>query len=128
MFSVDCQLFLQCNEVLVGFQVRVGLSQGEEGSQGLGQCVFDLCPLFYASLKRCRLLARPDDLIECLPFVGGIALDGLDQVGNQVMTPLELHINGAPAVFDLISGADETIVKDHDKNAQNDEADNNDHH
>ena len=53
-----CQFFLQSDEVLVGFQVRVGLRQGEEGSQGLGQCIFDLCPLFDASLKGCRLLAR----------------------------------------------------------------------
>ena len=42
--------------------------------------------------------------------MAGVALDGLDQVGNQVMAALQLHVDLRPRVFHLVAPSDELVV------------------
>ena len=108
------QLGLQLQEVLVRLEVRVGLGEREQPAQGLGQHVLLLGQLAGrgAGLLRVdRALARGDDGLERGPLVRGVALDGLDQVGDQVVTPRELDVDLRPGRLDLVALPDELVER-----------------
>ena len=48
--------------------------------------------------------------VERLALVGGVALDGLDEVGDQVEAALELNVDLRPGVLDLVAPADQAVV------------------
>ena len=104
------QLLLQGEEVLVGLEVGVGLAQGEQLAQRAGELVAGL------GLAGGRVgcgdggVAGLHDGVERLLLVGGVALDGLDEVGDEVDAPLELHVDLRPRVLDLVAQPDETVV------------------
>jgi hypothetical protein len=43
--------------------------------------------------------------------MGSIDFYGLNQVGNQIMPPFELHINRVPGILHFIAAANEPIIK-----------------
>jgi hypothetical protein len=57
-----------------------------------GQHVFGLGLLLHVR-RGDGLLAGLDDGFERFAFVGGVALDRFDEVWNQVVTALELHVD-----------------------------------
>ena len=46
---------------------------------------------------------RRGDRLERLPLVGGVALDGLDQVGDQVVPPGQLDVDLPPGLLDEVA-------------------------
>jgi len=67
---------------------------------------------------RDRAGPRLGDLVEDAALVGGVALDGLDQVGNQVMAALELDVDVRKRLLDPLPECDQPVVgereEDHD--------------
>ncbi len=55
-----------------------------------------------------------------LALVGGVALDGLDEVRDQVVAPLELDVDLRPGVLDAVPQADEAVVGQDDVQADDD--------
>ena len=53
--------------------------------------------------------------------MGGVALDGLDEVGDEVDAALELDVDLRPRVLDLVAPADQAVVR-------GDEVDRHEHH
>ena len=51
--------------------------------------------------------------VERLLLVLGVALDGLDQVGDQVVTALQLRIDVLPGVIDAVTLGDHVVVDAH---------------
>ena len=54
-----------------------------------------------------------DDPLEGLPFELHLALDGLDEVGDQVVAPLELHVDLAERVGHLVAQAHQAVEREH---------------
>jgi hypothetical protein len=55
--------------------------------------------------------------------MAGMALDRLDQIGNQVIAPLELHVDLALGVVDLIPPSREPVVDEHRDDQHHDDHD-----
>ena len=60
--------------------------------------------------KRGRLGPRFHYCLQGLGFMGCIAFDSLNQVGNQIVTALQLHIDLRPAVGLLVAESHEAVV------------------
>ena len=56
-------------------------------------------------------VACSDDGFEGLGLVLGVALDGLDEVGDQIVPPSELHVDLRPVVVDRRRERDEAVVR-----------------
>ena len=68
-------------------------------------------------------VAGLDDGLEGLPLVGGVALHRLDQVGDEVVAALELHVDLGPGVLDPVPQLDQAVVHDDDdEHDQDDDA------
>src|SRR4051812_7399805 len=102
------QLLLQVQKVLVRLQVRIGLGQGEDRLQRAAQHVLGLGLLLWRAGRHGRV-AGCDHRLEGLALVGGVALDGLDQVRDEVVAPLELHVDLRPGVLHLVPQLDEAV-------------------
>ncbi|MPN24391.1 hypothetical protein SDC9_171789 [bioreactor metagenome] len=64
---------------------------------------------------RCGI-ARGDDGFERVTLVFEVTLRGLDQIRNQVVAPLELHVNLRVGVFETVAQPDEFVVQaDHEQ-------------
>ncbi len=57
-----------------------------------------------------RTAARLDHLLERLPLVLRVALDGFDQIADQIMASLELHLDVGPCRLRAIAQPDEAVV------------------
>ena len=57
-----------------------------------------------------RLGAQFGNVAEQAVLVGGIALDGFDQVGDQIGAAAQLHVDAAPALRHEVLVADQAIV------------------
>ena len=72
-----------------------------------------------------------DDRFERRLLVGGVALDRLDQVRDQVVPALELHADLRPRVVDPVPQPDEAVVPgdehEHDQDDDHDDDDYCDH-
>ena len=103
------QLFLQRQHVLVGFQVGITLGQGEQPAQRPR----DL-PLRRAETRHRRrvarargrlllgghrLVPRTNHRIERLALMAHVALGDFDEIGDQVVSPLELHVDLAEGIL-----------------------------
>ena len=86
--------------------------------------------------SRLRRALRPDrrgarlrDRLEGAALVGRVALDRLDEVRDQVVAPLELHLDLRPRVVDPVALLDEAVVqRDHVDHEQHDDDENADQH
>src|SRR5713101_3223311 len=111
---------LQLEEALVRLEVGIRLGEREELAQRPRQLVLGL----RARLRRLRRHGRAagaDDLVERGPLVRGVALDGLDQVGNQVRPALELDVDVRPRLLGPLAQADELVVRDDNGDDETDE-------
>src|SRR5262245_44810791 len=86
------QRSLEITEGLIRLEVGIGLGEREELAQGAGQLVLGLGARL-GRLRRHRRAARADDLVERAPLVRCVALDGLDQMGTQLVAPLGLPVD-----------------------------------
>ncbi len=75
--------------------------------------MFSACDLRGRALRRDRGVARLHHRLERAALVAGIALHGLDQVGNEVVTLLELHVDVGERLVDPLPHGDQPVV-DHD--------------
>src|SRR6266508_1133445 len=114
------QLLLQRQEALVGLEVRVGLRHRKQALQGAAQHVLGR-RLAGGSLRVDRPRPRLGDRLQRAPLMGGVALDGLDQVGDQVVTALELHVDLAPRVVDMVPPPNQAVVDQHGHDQQHDD-------
>ncbi len=104
------QLPLQLEEVPVGPQVGVGLGHGEELLQAVDQEVLDRRLLLGGTGRGDGLAPGPDDRLEGVPLVCGVALHGGDQVGDQVVPAAQLGVHGGPRVVDQLALQGEAVV------------------
>jgi hypothetical protein len=58
--------------------------------------------------------------------VGGVALHGLDQVRDEVVAPLQLHVDLRPRALDLVPQLDQAVVHDDTDDPDQDHQDNQD--
>src|SRR5712692_817169 len=86
---------LELREALVRLEVGVRLGQREELAEGAGQRVLRLRARL-GGLRGHGGAPRAHDRVERPPLVGGIALDGLDEVRDEVGAALELHVDVRP--------------------------------
>ena len=126
------ELFLKLHEVLVRLQVRVALREREQLAQRAGEHVLGLGLIVYARGVD-RLLTGLDDRLERLPLVGGVALDRVHEVGDQVVATLELDVDVRPGLLggdllalDAVVDADDEQRHD-DHHGKNDEGGDHDH-
>src|SRR5206468_716250 len=115
------ELLLEVLEVLRRAQRRVSLCDGEEATERRGERVLGL-GLLLDSLRVLRRRARCGYLLEDAALMARVSLDRLDQVRNQVVPALQLHIDLRPRVFRPVAEPDETVVEHDD-----DEPDQQDH-
>src|SRR3954447_822973 len=123
------QLFLQIQEVLIRLEVGVVLRQREPLAQGTGEHVLGLCLLRGAGLLRLdRAVAGLHDFLERLALVGGVALDRLDEVRDQIVATLELHSDLRPRRIDPVPQPDDAVVgQDEEQHRQHDDGQDHDH-
>src|SRR5207245_8975536 len=73
-----------------------------------------------------RAVACIDDAFERVLLVRGVAFHGLDEIGNQVVATLELHVDVRPGVVALNFNAHQGVVHaDEEDNEQYQDAQNN---
>ena len=59
--------------------------------------------------------------------MGGVALHGLNQIGNQVQAALELHVDLRPRVVNAIAQLNEVVVHENERDGHdNDQSDDHD--
>jgi len=103
---------LKLLEILVGLEVRIGLRECEHLAERAGQHVLR-CRLLGRALGSDRGVPRLHHRLQRAALVGGVSLYRLDQVGDQVVAQLELHIDVGERLADPLPHGDELVV-DHD--------------
>ena len=68
-----------------------------------------------------RLLAGLDDSLERVALVARVALDRLDQVGNKIVTALQLHVDPAPTILGTDAEPNQTVVHDDEQKPEHDD-------
>ncbi len=106
------QLVLQGHEVLVGLEVRVGLDDREQPAEGLAEHVLALGLLGGRLPRRHRGRAGLDDVLEGAALVGGVPLDRLDQVADQVVPAGQLDVDLSPGLLHQVAQLDQAVVGD----------------
>jgi len=117
---------LERGEALNGAELRVGLGESEEAFKRASEHVFRHGLVGGAGGGH-SAVARVDDGFESALFVGGITLHGFDEIGDEIVAALELHIDVRPGVVASDLQPDQAVVhrdgEDHQENedSQNDE-------
>src|SRR6185437_11865516 len=112
---------LELRKAFDGTQLRIGFGKREDLPQGGAKHSFGLA-LRGGTGGRHGLIARGDDAFEGALLVAGIAFDGFDEVGDEVVAALELYIYIGPGVVALDLEAHQPVVdrddgdRDHDDN------------
>src|SRR5690625_1095776 len=123
------EFILQRTEVLVGAQLRVGFGHGEETTERPAHLVGSLCRFSdRTGIHHC--LSRTVDGVEYLTLVRRITLHRLDDVGNEVVSTLQLHIDLTPRVFIAVLEGDDAVVdrnRNYGQNGQNHQDDDRSH-
>jgi len=104
---------LQGQEVLVCLQVRVALSHSQQPGEGPTECTlrFGLRSRALTDRLDCHV-AGVRDRLQGLPLVRGVALNGLYQVGDEIMPSLQLYVNLRPGVPHLVAQPHEAVVRE----------------
>lgn len=91
------EFLLQLQEVLIGFEIWIGFERGDEASGSLSQLILDLGSLGRPLvLVGDGLVAQVGDFFEHTFLVLCVALDRLDQVGDEIMASLEFRVDVRP--------------------------------
>ena len=69
---------------------------------------------------------RIDDLAQHLLLLLGVALHGLDQIGNEVVALLQLHVDIGEGLVGVLPQRDEAVVDADHQHRQNDDDDEDD--
>src|SRR5438067_1654716 len=104
------QLLLKVQEVLVGLEVGIRLGQREERLQRAADHVLGL-RLLCGALRAHGHVPGLDHGFEGLTLVGGVALDGLDEVRDQVVAALQLHVDLRPRIVDSVAQPDQPVER-----------------
>jgi hypothetical protein len=104
------ELLLQVAHVLRRLEVGIPLHHDEQLAQRSGQETFRRCGLLDASAAGHGLRTGVDHRLQRVLLERHRALDGVDEVGDQVVPPLELHVNLLPGVHRLVLEGDEAVV------------------
>ena len=112
------QLPLQLQEVRVALQIRVRLDTDDQVADRTGQGRLDVSPLLarQAALGLGQLLSlttQPGDVLQRVALVGRVRPDRLDQVRDQLVTPVELDVDLPPGLLDQVPGLHEAVVGAH---------------
>ena len=114
------QFLHQAQHGRVRFEVGIRLGEREQAAERAGERAFGAGEFLHrggiAGIGggacvggRCGI-ARGDDGFERAAFVFEVTLRGLDQIRNQVVAPLELHVNLRVGVFETVAQRDEFVV------------------
>ncbi|MPL95125.1 hypothetical protein SDC9_41291 [bioreactor metagenome] len=106
------ELFLEGEEILVGLQVGVVFRHGQKGLERPGELVLQRGGFFHRGGGE-GSTPQGGDPFEYLPFMSSVGLHRLHQVGDEVVPPLELHVDLAPAVIGVGLPADKGVVDVH---------------
>ncbi len=98
VFRVD-KLTLELQEVLAGLQLRIRFGYGKDAFQRFLHHVLGFTR-FGGALGAQRGGTRLGDTLKHFPLVGGVALDGVDEVRDEVRAALELDGDVAPRLVD----------------------------
>jgi len=121
------ELIVEVRKALVREELGVVLGHREEGPQALGQAAFFSREPIRARLgQRGRPGARHP--LEDVALVLGVALNHLDEVGQQVVSQLELDIDPAPRLVRAVLIADEPVVRVHEPHESETEGPDRDRH
>lgn len=112
------QLRLQVEEVGGRLEVGIGLAHSEERLEGAGEHVLGLSARFgrrgdHGGGACLRNRLERTALVRC------VALDGLDEVGDEVEPALQLHVDLRPRIVDAIAHAHEVVVHADEGNGEN---------
>src|ERR1700693_4685768 len=89
------QRTLQLSEFLGSFQLRIILRHRKQALQRASKLIFSHS-LVSGRGRLHGLRSEFSDVLKRPLFVGGVTLNRLDQVRNEVVTPFELHVNIGP--------------------------------
>lgn len=103
---------LQLKEILVGLEIRVGLRDCEQAFQRIREHVFGLRLVRSGTRLHSSSTGR-GHFFKHAGFVRSIAFDRIDEIRNQIIAALELHVDIAPGFADAVAESDET-VEEHD--------------
>src|SRR5258705_5073985 len=118
------QLARQLLEVGVGLEVRIGLGQRDQSAERAAQLVFGSGDLS-RSLRRHRGVAGLDNVVEHAALVRGVALHGLQQIRDQIVALLELHVDVGKGLADALTERDQAVIgRKREKHENDDNADN----
>ena len=107
---------LEREEILVCLQIGIGFGDGHQSRQRAAQFAFG----FYfvgGEGDAGGFGAGVDDGFERTFFVGGVAFDRTDQIGNEVVAALELDVDLRPGIFDRLTKANQRVVSSHQPKA-----------
>jgi hypothetical protein len=103
------EFVLEGKEILIGFEVRVSLRDGQQPGKRAGQFTFSFDPIRgYRGTGRFR--ASVHHGFEGALFVRGISLNGVYQVGDEVMPALELNVNLRPRIPHTLAQPDQPVI------------------
>src|SRR5690606_17678929 len=100
----------QLQEVLVGLEVGIGLSESKKATERLRQDVLLRGLLCRRGSRGRGGGSRLGDSLKGLAFVFGVALDGLDQVGDEIVATLQLDVDLAPRLLHEVAQANQAVV------------------
>src|SRR6185369_4129214 len=119
------------HHVLVGLEVRIGLGYREQPAQGRGQLVLGAGQLLHCSWiagvglgggqAADRSTSRSYDGFEGFALVLHVAFGSLNQIRDQVVASLQLHIDLRERVLVAVPGRYQSVV---DANEKEDDRDN----
>ena len=127
------QFLGELHHVLIRLQVGILLADHHQAAQRAAQAGFRGRQIFHRSgiagiggggfRRGVGDVARGGDGFQRAALVRHVALGRLDQIRNQVVAALELHVNLRVGVFVAVAHRDELVVNAHDHHADDD-----DHH
>ena len=124
------QLFAELHHVLVGLEVWIAFRQREQPSDGSRERPFGhrqaLDGVGVAGVLRGfletadRLVPCLDDRLKRLALVLHVAFGDLDQIGDEIVPPLELYFDLGEGVLVAVPERDEPVVDAHHERGQHD--------
>src|ERR1035437_10599740 len=118
------QLARQLLEVGVGLEVRIGLGQRDQLAERAAQLVFGGGDLS-RSLRGHRGVAGLRHVVERAALVRGVALHGLEQIRDQIVALLELHVDLGKGLADALAERHQPVIRaEREENENNEDADN----
>ena len=109
-FSVPDSSSISRLNCSLALRLRIVLGDGEQAAERRRLLVGGGDRLL-GRLRREQPRSRLGDLLEHAFFVAGVALHGFDEVGNQIVAPLQLVLDLRPLRLDRFFLADERVVR-----------------